>query len=802
MKKSNNSNLNGFHQKHFSNQPSIAAVAVGLLISSFVSANAQTQDKSEADIQVIEIAAKKTRSTTSLSATDVQTLLPGTNPIKALQMLPGVNYQTADPWGNNEQNAQLFIHGFSTQQLGYTLDGIPLGDQQYGNYNGLSPQRAITSENVRSVILNSGAGDLGTASTSNLGGTIETYSSDPLKTRGSRIEQTLGSYSTNRTFYRYDTGTYGIDQSNSAYLSFMRLDAKAWDFEGHQGGKQINGKFIKNMSGDKFTAYFNYNDKIEPNEDSIARSATEKYQPYTRPFMYPNLASYVAYLDPKTSATPASVGNNYANYYSAAQRTDYLGYLKYDADLSNGMRWSNQVYFHNDKGAGLVAGPVGVAGLPGLFGVYFPNQNLKDVFGGSGIALRTTEYSINRSGLLSKFNLENADHRFEAGVWTERNESSAYRRWYAFNLNNPSNPTPYDKPTGNPMFTQYGSQIVNTVFQPYVQDAWQVKPNLTVQGGFKSSLQFATGDFPVQQKAGSISGGFPALPVGTINTKAMFLPQVGFAWDLSPKSQVFGNIQKNLRQFVTYGAGGLSPWSLSSQAAFDLFAKNAQPETAVTFEIGYRGSSKVEDSFITEVDGQINLYHVDFKDRLLQIASTPVINTINPGNPILANVGGVKTDGLDIGGTLRFGSRFSLYNALSYNQSTYTQDYTAGATGSVVATNGKQVPGSPQWLEKFVLTGQFGDIEAQLVGDFVGKRYATYLNDLWVDPYFITSMNITSKLPSLLGDSVKNSKLRLSITNLMDVKGDLNVGVGAVSGSYTTFPIAPRQFFLTYSGSF
>ncbi len=651
------------------NKLSSAALAVGLLITSFVSANAQTKEASDSDVTVIEIAAKKTRSTTSLSSSDVQTLLPGTNPIKALQMLPGVSYQTADPWGNNEQNAQLFIHGFSTQQLGYTLDGVPLGDQQYGNYNGLSPQRAITSENVRSVILNSGAGDLGTASTSNLGGTIETFSSDPLKTRGSRIEQTLGSYSTNRTFYRYDTGTYGVDDSNSAYLSFMRLDAKAWDFEGHQGGKQINGKFIKNMSGDKFTAYFNYNDKIEPNEDSIARSATEKYQPYTRPFMYPNLASYISYLDPKTSATPASVGNNYANYYSAAQRTDYLGYLKYDADLSNGMRWSNQVYYHNDKGAGLVAGPVGVAGLPSLFSVYFPAQNLKDVFGGSGIALRTTEYNINRSGLLSKFDMESGDHRFEAGLWTERNESSAYRRWYAFDLNNPSNPTPYDKPTGNPMFTQYGSKIVNTVVQPYVQDAWQVKPNLTLQGGFKSSMQFATGDFPVQQKAGSISGGFPALPVGSINTKGMFLPQVGFAWDLSPKSQIFGNIQKNLRQFVTYGAGGLSPWSLSSQAAFDLFAASAQPETAVTYEIGYRGSSKIENSFITEIDGQINLYHVDFKNRLLQIASTPVINTINPGNPILANVGGVKTDGLDIGGTLRFGSRFSLYNALSYNQS-------------------------------------------------------------------------------------------------------------------------------------
>ena len=163
MTKVKKSSSVGLQRSLLIKQPTLAAVAVSMLISTFVSANAQTQDNSDADVKVIEIAAKKTRSTTSLTSSDVQTLLPGTNPIKALQLLPGVSYQTADPWGNNEQNAQLFIHGFSTQQLGYTLDGIPLGDQQYGNYNGLSPQRAITSENVRSVILNSGAGDLGTA---------------------------------------------------------------------------------------------------------------------------------------------------------------------------------------------------------------------------------------------------------------------------------------------------------------------------------------------------------------------------------------------------------------------------------------------------------------------------------------------------------------------------------------------------------------------------------------------------------------------------------------------------------------
>ena len=65
--------------------------------------------------------------------------------------------ETADPWGNNEQNESLFVHGFNTQQLGSTMDGVPLGDQQYGNYNGLSVSRAVTSENVQRVELSSGA---------------------------------------------------------------------------------------------------------------------------------------------------------------------------------------------------------------------------------------------------------------------------------------------------------------------------------------------------------------------------------------------------------------------------------------------------------------------------------------------------------------------------------------------------------------------------------------------------------------------------------------------------------------------
>jgi hypothetical protein len=53
--------------------------------------------------------------------------------------------------------------------------------------------------------------------------------------------------------------------------------------------------------------------------------------------MYPDFKAALAYLSP-TGATPAADGNNYRNYYSDAQRTDYLAYAKFDANLEKARR--------------------------------------------------------------------------------------------------------------------------------------------------------------------------------------------------------------------------------------------------------------------------------------------------------------------------------------------------------------------------------------------------------------------------------------------------------------------------------
>jgi iron complex outermembrane receptor protein len=749
---------------------------------------------------------KTTRSAVAIGGEEIQKILPGVSPLKAIQTLPGVLFETSDPWGNNEQNEFLFVHGFSTQQLGYTMDGVPLGDQQYGNYNGLSPSRALISENVSKVILSSGAGDLATASTSNLGGAIETFSRDPAHQRGGNFQQTVGSYQTTRTYLRLETGEFG--NGNSLYISGLHQDQRAWDFNAHQRGDQFNGKFVHEGEHGKLTVFLDYSDKVEPNEDSIVHVKGELSAPYTRPFLYPDYNGGLAYLQ-ANGAPPAADGSNFRNYHSAAQRTDELGYVKYDYKLAENMTWSNQVYFHHDEGRGVVAGPINQAGLPGLFAIYFPGQDLKSVFGGTGYAVRTTEYLINRGGLISNFDWTLGDHQIEAGFWYENIHSTTHRVWYPF-AETSTDLTPYKIPT-NPKFTQYASNINNEVFQYHLQDQWRLRPDLLLQAGFKGSFQDATGRVLIQQRnlptcvgpaAPTCTTNPTQLPSGSIDTKEGFLPQVGAIWDATGHEQVFVNVQKNLRQFVTYGAGGLSPWSLGSQAAFDLFKKTVNPETSWTYELGVRSRRELDMGPLTGIETQATYYHVDFADRLLQISSTPVIGSLVSGSAILANVGSVKVDGVDVAATLQFGPHISFYDAVSYNRSIYQDNYTTGAANTVVPTKGKSVPASPEWMNKFILSANYGAFSAQLSGDYVGKRYATFTNDLSVKGYFTLGLQASYDFTVPESYMIKDLRLSANLTNLLDEKATSSLVVGAATNTYNTYPLPPRMAFVTLSASF
>jgi outer membrane cobalamin receptor len=748
--------------------------------------------------QIVVTATRTTRSSVELGAAEIQKVLPGANPVKAIQTLPGVQFETADPWGNNEQNIALFVHGFNQNQLGFTLDGVPLGDQSYGNYNGLSPQRAVISENVARVRLTAGAADLGTASASNLGGGIETYSSDPAATMGIRFAQTLGSYDASRTFLRIDSGEVeGLGGTNSGYLSVVRQKARAWEFNARQGGWQGNAKFVHKGENGTLTGYFNISDKAEPNQDSVAHNAGG-LEPYYRSLLYPNWQAALAYVD-ANGAPPSNNPNNYMNYFGDAQRTDYLGYIKYEHRFGDAVTWANQVYYHHDEGQGQITGPIAAAGLPGLFRIYYPGQNLKQVFGGSGYALRTTEYGIDRKGAISTLAIRAGDHEIELGGWYEHNRNTIFRRWYAAPIDNPPSPYEWADPSLRRL-TQYAAITKYDLIQTHIQDRWHVTPTVTVEAGFKSSLQFADGRVPTQPLPGALPGTSTGYPEGRLNTKKWFLPAVGAIWDMTTNDQLFGHVQKNVRQFQASVAAGLSPFAVGSQQAFEQIKANTSPETSWTYEAGLRSHHALDLGPLTAIEAQVSAYHVDFDNRLLQISATPVIASVIGGVSILQNVGRVRTNGVDAAATLRFGPHLSVYNALSYNSSKYRDNYVSGTT--TIATAGKYVPNTARWLNKTVVSINDGPFEIQAIGDYVGPRFATYTNDQGIGGRYLLNLQAGYSLPQIDGFGVKDLKLSVNVTNVTNRKGIYELVVGAASKTWNSYAQPPRMGFITLSGAF
>ena len=168
----------------------------------------------------------KTRAGSAVDQIDLHLAPIGTSALKVVERLPGVNMQSADPFGTYEWSNRITIRGFQTQQIGQTFDGITLGDMSYGNFNGLGIGRAIDPDNLGGATVLQGSGALGTSSSNNLGGVVQYTSADALNARTVSLSQMIGDASTRRTSGRFDTGLRTISAASGikAFISLSRID--------------------------------------------------------------------------------------------------------------------------------------------------------------------------------------------------------------------------------------------------------------------------------------------------------------------------------------------------------------------------------------------------------------------------------------------------------------------------------------------------------------------------------------------------------------------------------------------------
>jgi iron complex outermembrane receptor protein len=696
----------------------------------------------------------QTRQVNTLNQTELAKNPAGSSPIKALETLPGVNFQSADAAGAYEWSTKISIRGFSQNQLGFTLDDIPLGDMSYRNHNGLHISRAIISENVKRVLLSQGTGALETASTSNLGGTIQFYSLDPEDAQGFRFDQTLGEDSASRTFLRFDSGQlYG---GTKLALSAVDQRADKWKGDGQQRQQQFNVKLVDNFAHGKLSSFINYSDRREVDYQDLSKEMIGRLG-YRWDNYYPDWNAALRSANGSWSRGETSSDDAY--YAGSGIRKDWLGGATLDTSLSASLNLKTTLYHHTDDGVSLWYTPyvASSATVP--------------------VSLRTVEYGINRNGGLSTLSFDTGTHSISTGIWYENNRFDQAMRFYS-QADGAS--SPYEVPT-DAFLTRWSYRFNTNTWQFHLKDTWNLADKWALNYGFKSLSSGSS--------IKTLSG---AEKSGSIKAQKAFLPQIAAKYRLSESHELFADIAQNMR---AYKASAMEDSPFATTAAGFVSTKDSlKPETSITYELGWRYQH-------AGLETSLTAYHVDFRNRLVDIQQGSAI----VGNPtVLANVGRVKTNGIEVGLTSRLSQAWSWYNAASLNDSRYQEDFVDN--GSLIAVSSKQVVDSPRMIANSRLSYDTGAWFGNIGVNYVGKRYYTYLNDNSVSAYSL--WNLGAGYRQKPGGLLKEYELRLNVTNLLDKEYVASIGTNGFvtsdpTGTAQTLLVgSPRTVSLTFSGKF
>ena len=718
--------------------------------------------------EIVVLGQGQARQVQELGAADIALEVAGISPLKAIDKLPGVNFQSADPFGTYEWSSRISIRGFAQQQLGFTLDGVPLGDMSYGNHNGLHVSRAIISENVAQVEVAQGAGSLSAASTSNLGGTIEFRSREPADLFGIEASGTYGSEDTKRAYIRVDSGEIAPGGPRLA-LSYAWQDADKWKGDGVQRQHQFNGRIVQPVGDGQFFGFVNYSDRRENDYQDLSAAMIDRlgydWDNFAKDWDLAVRVAHIAHNRGDTGVAPTNpaAGTVYpapiqtaddAYYDAAGLRKDWLAGVGVEAPLNEFWTLNAMGYYHGNEGRGM------------WFTPYVATP------GGAPMALRTTEYEIERYGIVASSLFTLGANRIELGMWYEDNDFNQARRFYGLgNTTGAPDRSSLKFPT-DPLLTQWEFDFNTQTLQYHVQDTLDLGA-VQINAGWKGLrvINLAT---PIVRGS---------LAAGRTEAKDWFLPQAGLLFRLNGDNEVFASYTENMRAFESSATGG--PFA-TTQAGFD--ALDLKPETSTTYELGFRTKSP-------RFQGVIAGYYVDFKDRIIAFANGSGIQ----GNPaILQNVGDVRSWGIEAAGTLRVTPELSLFASYAYNDSEYQDDVVNAAGVVVAATAGKTVVNSPRHLAKGEISWDSGDFFVRVGANYTSKRYYSFENDAEVDGFVIVDASIGFRFTDRLS-------IQANATNLFDKDYVSTIGTNGFANrgdSQTLLAGAPQQFFVTLKAGF
>lgn len=682
-------------------------------------------DASELIDDLLVIGHGYTRASNTLAPRDAPARLGGAPAQALLAELPGVSVQNSDPFGLYEFGNSLRIRGFSSEQVGTSLDGVPL--ESYDMRDGSPPERFVDSEELSTVTVAQGSGDVMMPSYHALGGSVRYFTAEPGGDWHAALSSVIGSNDLTRLYARLDTPPWWAG-GPIAYASASRTRAVQFD----------NSR--AEMAVDHAT--------FKLRQDFALGSALLSYRYGQRDDH--DMQDYDARGRVATSfdllERPTGDAERDALYYGdwTNGRTDHLLSLRWESPLADGWKLEALPYFERKRGYGYAGVAPSAASAQydeaTSAGSGVPGRSDIAPYDGSGITERQESLQGDRRGLTLGLAYEAGRHTVQAGGWLERYRFAQDRPLYNVDADGRI------EDGAAPIVVYYDRHYDTRVAQYYLKDSsrW-FDARLQLDVGFKGlyvDREFHgipnRDAFNLQQLA----------RIARVDRDA-FQPQLGLTYRLDEVFELFGNYAEN---FST------APRNAIGSVTYD---PRLRPETSHNIDLGLRGHGE-------RFSAALSMYYIDYAHRILTLTVT---NPYRISEEVYRNVGSIRTCGVEAASFWKPARGWRLGSTLSLNRSRFQSDYerydAALQETMTVSVAGKALPDTPDLMASLGVQYRRGGLSASAEAKYTGRRYSTATNDEHVPGNTVVNAALGYEFAAARAQG-GGLQLQLTVRNLFD----------------------------------
>ena len=591
-----------------------------------------------------------------------------------VNLAPSVSGTSTNGPGLGE--AKTTLRGFKDGEYNMTYDGIPWGDANGPTHHSTA---FFPSSTIGAVVVDRGPGEASQLGVASFGGSINLFSPEVSDDRGGSQTVTAGTWNTWMSVTKLSTGA--IDQLNGAKALFNFQELKtdgALSYAGATAYNQLVRAVVPLVGSWKLTLLGTWNQtKVYTSDNSGAT--------LTQVALYGK--NYALNNDPSTP--------NYYKYNVVNKHT-YFNYARLTGDITPSLKLENTLYsyyYKNDTESALdvTLSLADIAAAKGLQITYTPGGK-PTVNGHVPGYTKLNVYKI--YGDILHLDQDLSWGTIKAGLWWERADTGPRAR-YDYDATAGYGPNGWTVDyrqkvlAGVPQYLEYLQYSGWEQYEPFIDVAWNVTPQLTVTPGLKYVSEKLSVDSEINQKS--------RLPFHDSKTftKTLYFLTANY------------KVRDNLSVYAQYATGFLLP-DISATQVVNPNLTDLHPQESTNYQAGlvYHGSRLTLDA---------DVYKIDFTNKIQQVT----IGT----EAVSFNLGGARYTGVEGAATYQAMDSLFLFANGSLNEAKAQGASTTINGVPVVITGGKQIAYAPKSTASFGVLYRDDAWSVSLADKYTGEQW-------------------------------------------------------------------------------